>query len=155
MVNNRKLGRVCLLPKIYKRLNSVPGRPIISNSGFHTENFWGFWIFIYKPWRQVSAPISRTQVISRKRYKSLGNLSEDAILCKIDVVALYHSTMRDWECSEGLLILPGVSKRPAFGKILIPEYQSNLMENCLILSLIYQIRFSNLPGFNRPFLPSK
>ena len=44
-------------------------------------------------------------------------------------------------------------KRPAFKKILLPEYQSNKMEDCLILSQICQIRFRNLPGFNWPFLP--
>ena len=37
--------------------------------------------------------------------------------------------------------------------ILVPDYQSNDIENCLDLSLICQIRFSNLPGFNRSFLP--
>ena len=44
-------------------------------------------------------------------------------------------------------------KRPAFDKILIPEYQSNDIENSLVLSLTCQIRFSNLPGFNPSFLP--
>ena len=39
------------------------------------------------------------------------------------------------------------------GKSLLPEYQSNDIENCLVLSPICQIGFSNLPGFNRPFLP--
>ena len=38
LVNNPKLGRFYLLPKIYKRLQNVPGRPVISNSGYHTEN---------------------------------------------------------------------------------------------------------------------
>ena len=32
-----KLGRYYLLPKIHKRLNAVPGRPVISNSGYFTE----------------------------------------------------------------------------------------------------------------------
>ena len=31
-VNNPKLGRSYLLPKIHKRLHNVPGRPVISNS---------------------------------------------------------------------------------------------------------------------------
>ena len=44
------------------------------------------------------------------------------------------------------------SKCPAFAKFLIPQYQSNDVENCLVLSPICQIRFSNLPGFNRSFL---
>ena len=52
-------------------------------------------------------------------------------------------------------VLPGESiKTPGVcEKILVPEYLSNDVENCLVLSSICQIRFSNLPGFNRSFLP--
>ena len=32
LVNNPKLGRFYLLPKIHKRLHNVPRRPVISNS---------------------------------------------------------------------------------------------------------------------------
>ena len=42
---------------------------------------------------------------------------------------------------------------PAFEKFPIPQYQSNDVENCLVISPICQVRFSNLPGFNRSFLP--
>ena len=38
-VNNSKLGRFYLLPKIHKRLH-VPRRPVISNSGFYTKNIF-------------------------------------------------------------------------------------------------------------------
>ena len=41
-VNNPKLARFYLLPKIHKRVNSVPGRPVISNCGFYTENISAF-----------------------------------------------------------------------------------------------------------------
>ena len=44
-------------------------------------------------------------------------------------------------------------KCPVFEKILLPEYHSNDIENCLVLFLVRPIRFSNLPGSNRPFLP--
>ena len=37
-------------------------------------------------------------------------------------------------------------------KMRFPEYQSNYIENCLVLFTICPVRFSNLPGFNRPFL---
>ena len=36
LVNNPKLGRFYLLPKINKKLDNVPGRPAISNSGYYT-----------------------------------------------------------------------------------------------------------------------
>ena len=38
-VNNPKLGRFYLLPKIHKRFYDVSGRPVISNSEFYTEIF--------------------------------------------------------------------------------------------------------------------
>ena len=41
-VNNTKLGRFYLLPMIHKRLPNMPGRPVISNSGFYTENISSF-----------------------------------------------------------------------------------------------------------------
>ena len=56
--------------------------------------------------------------------------------------------------SQGTSLVPGESiKTPGDCKILIPEYQSNDIKNCLVLFPICQIRFSNLPGFNRLFLP--
>ena len=42
LVDNPRLGRFYLLPKIHKRLHSVPGRPVISNSGYFTENISAF-----------------------------------------------------------------------------------------------------------------
>ena len=50
MVNNPKLGRFYLLPKIHKRLNSVPGRPVISNCGFLRRIFRNFLIISYNHW---------------------------------------------------------------------------------------------------------
>ena len=56
-------------------------------------------------------------------------------------------------CESKQLMLPIESKKHlAFENILLPEYQSNEIENCLVLSPICQIRLSNLPGFNRSFL---
>ena len=51
-VNNPKLGRFYLLPKIHKRLHDVPGRPVISNSGFYTENISSFIEYHRKPLAQ-------------------------------------------------------------------------------------------------------
>ena len=42
MVNNPRLRRFYLLPKIHKRLFDVPGRPVISNCGYYTENVSAF-----------------------------------------------------------------------------------------------------------------
>ena len=37
-----KLARFYLLPKIYKWLHNVPGRPVISNCVYYTENISSF-----------------------------------------------------------------------------------------------------------------
>ena len=37
-----KFARFHLLPKIHKRLHNVPGRPVISNNGYNTENISSF-----------------------------------------------------------------------------------------------------------------
>ena len=52
LVNNPKLGRFYLLPKIHKRLQDVPRRPVISNSGDYTENMSAFFEFHLKPLAQ-------------------------------------------------------------------------------------------------------
>ena len=101
MVNNPKLGRFYMLPKIHKRLNSIPGRPVISNSGFYTENFSEFLDFHLQPLaKSVRSYIKDTNHFLQK-IQSLGNLPEDAILCTIDVVALYPSIPHN----EGLRVL--------------------------------------------------
>ena len=37
-----KFARFYLLPKIHKWLHNVPGRPVISNCGYYTENISSF-----------------------------------------------------------------------------------------------------------------
>ena len=49
MVKDPKFARFYLLPKIHKRLENVPGRPIISNCGFCTENISAILDFISNP----------------------------------------------------------------------------------------------------------
>ena len=89
MVNNPKLGRFYLLPKIHKRLENVPGRPVISNSGYFTENISSFVDFHLQPLiKNVKSYIKDTYDFLKK-IKSLPPLPENAILCTIDVVGLY------------------------------------------------------------------
>ena len=42
MVKDPKFARFHLLPKIHQRLHDVPGRPVISNCGYYTENISSF-----------------------------------------------------------------------------------------------------------------
>ena len=48
-VNDPRLGRFYLLPKIHKRLYDVPGRPVISNCSYYTENISSFLDFHLQP----------------------------------------------------------------------------------------------------------
>ena len=42
IVKNPKFARFYILPKIHKRLHNVPGRPVISNNDYYTENISSF-----------------------------------------------------------------------------------------------------------------
>ena len=52
-VKDPKFTRFYLLPKINKRLNNVPVRPVISNCGFYTENISAFLDFHLQPLAEV------------------------------------------------------------------------------------------------------
>ena len=96
-----KFGRFYLLPKIYKRLHSVPGRPVISNSGFYTENISALLDFHLKPIAaKVKSYIKDTNDFLRK-LQNLPKLPDDVILCTIDVIGLYPNIPNE----EGLLFL--------------------------------------------------
>ena len=95
LVNNPKLGRFYLLPKIHKRLHNVPGRPVISNSGFYTENISAFVEHHLKPLAQkVKSYVKDTSDFLRK-IANLPPLPEDLIFCTIDVVGLYPNIPHD------------------------------------------------------------
>ena len=89
MVNNPRLGRFYLLPKIHKRLHAVPGRPVISNCSYATEKIAEFLDFHLQPLsQQVKSYLKDTSDFLRK-VKSLPPLPENALLVAMDVVALY------------------------------------------------------------------
>ena len=99
LVDNPRLGRYYMLPKIHKRLFDVPGRPVISNSGYFTENISAFIDYHLQPLaRQVKSYIKDTNDFLC-RLKELDNLPDDFLLCTIDVVGLYPNIPHD----EGLL----------------------------------------------------
>ena len=101
LVNNPKLGRLYLLPKIHKRLHNVPGRPVISNSSYFTENSSSFLDFHLKQLAQkVKSYIQDTSVFLKKIANFLP-LQDDLILCTIDVVGLYPNVLH----GEGLIAI--------------------------------------------------
>ena len=103
-VKDPKFARFYLLPKIHKRLHDVPGRPGISNCGYHTENISAFLDFHLQPLAQaVKSYIKDTNDFLNK-LRSLPKLPSDIILCTVDVVGLYPNIPHE----EGL---PALRKR--------------------------------------------
>ena len=84
-----KFVRFYLLPKIHKRLYNVPGRPVISNCGYYTENIFSFLDFHVQPIaKNVKSYIKDTNDFL-KQLSSLTNLPGNSLLCPMDVVGLY------------------------------------------------------------------
>ena len=84
-----KFARFYLLPKIHKGLHNVPGRPVISNCGYYTENILSFLDYHLKPLaKKVESYITDTNHFLKK-LKELGSLPKNAIICTVDVVGLY------------------------------------------------------------------
>ena len=101
LVKDPKFARFYLLPKIHKRLHDVPGRPVISNCGYYTENISSFLDYHLQPLAQkVKSYIQDTNHFLN-RLRSLGKLPQGAILCTVDVVGLYPNIPH----SEGLTSL--------------------------------------------------
>ena len=101
MVKDPKFTRFYLLPKIHKRLHDVPGQPVISNCGYDTENISSFLDFYLQPlaWEVKSYIQDNNDVL--KKLCSLPNLTDDIVLCIVDVVGLYSNIPHD----EGLFAL--------------------------------------------------
>ena len=94
-----KLGRFYLLPEIHKRFHDVPGRPVISNSEFYTENISSLIEHHLKPLAQNVKSYIRDTNDFLSKLASLPPSPDDVILCTIDVVGLYPNIPHD----EGLI----------------------------------------------------
>ena len=82
-------------------MHDVPGRPVISNCGYYTENISSFLDFHLQPLaREVKSYIKDTNDFLKK-LRSLPNLPYDIILCTVDVVGLYPNIPHE----EGLSAL--------------------------------------------------
>ena len=89
LVKDPKFARFYLLPKIHKSLHNVPGRPFISNCRFNTEIISPFLLHYLQPIAQKVKSFIKDINHFLREIKRLGQLSEGAFLCTIDVVALY------------------------------------------------------------------
>ena len=84
------LGKFYLLPKIHKRLENVPGRPVISNCGASTEKASEFLDFHLKSIMQNGASYAKHSDDFKSKIKKI-NIPNDALLVTADVVGLYRS----------------------------------------------------------------
>ena len=95
------LCRFFLVPKIHKRLFNVPGRPVVSNCGFLTENISAFLDHHLQPLaKKVKSYIKDTNHFLQK-VRDLPDLPDNALLCTIDVTGLYPNIPHE----EGLVAL--------------------------------------------------
>ena len=85
------LGKMYLLPKIHKRLENVPGRPVISNRGTPTENVSEFLDYHLKLTMQSAKSYIKDTSDFLRKLNELGKLPEDAILVNTDIVGLHPS----------------------------------------------------------------
>ena len=90
-----------MLPKIHKRLHDVPGRPVISNCRYYTENISSLLDYHLQPLAQKFKSYIKDTNHFLNRLSSLGKLPQGAILCTVDVVGLYPNIPH----SEGLTSL--------------------------------------------------
>ena len=94
-------GKMYLLPKIHKRLDNVPGRPVISNCGTPTEKASEFLDHHLQPIMKSRVSYIKDTNDFLFKLKNLGKIPENAFLVTADVVGLYPSIPHD----EGLEVL--------------------------------------------------
>ena len=115
------LGKMYLLPKIYKRLESVPGRPVISNCGTPTEKVSEFLDYHLKPTMQSAKSYIKDSSDFLRKLNDLGKLPENAILVTTDVVGLYPSNPH----ADGLEALLAKLKEREDKSIATEDLQNN------------------------------
>ena len=94
-------GKMYLLPKIQKKLDNAPSRPVISNCGTPTEKASEFLDHQLEPILKSGVSYFKDANGFLFKLKNLGKIPENAFLVTADVVGLYPSILHD----EGLEVL--------------------------------------------------
>ena len=89
VVEDPKFARFYLLLKMYKLVHNVPGRSVISNWGFCTENIFSFLDYHLQPLAQKVKSYIKDTNHFLKKIKKPRSFSDEAILCTMDVAGLY------------------------------------------------------------------
>ena len=93
--NTSCLGKMYLLPIIHKRLNDVPGRPVISSCGAPTERLPKFLDHHLQPIMKAGKSDIKDTGDFLKKLENLGNIPSNAILVTANVVGLYPNMTHD------------------------------------------------------------
>ena len=89
------MGKLNLLPTIYKYLFDVPGQPVISNCGTPTEKVSEFLDHILKAVMQQSGTYIKDSGDFIKKLKEIKEVANDATMVTADVFGLYPSICHD------------------------------------------------------------
>ena len=90
-VNDSRLGRFYLLPKIHKGLSSVKERPVISNCCCITEHMSEYLDHHLNPLVSSTRSYVKDTNHFLAKLGKLGSIPDGALLCTVDVVGLYPS----------------------------------------------------------------
>ena len=85
----------------------IPGRPVISNCGFYTENISAFLDHQLKAIAMEVKSYVKDSNNFLKKLRDLPDLPDESIICTIDVVGLYPSIPNE----EGLRIVRNVLEK--------------------------------------------
>ena len=85
------LGKLCFLPKIYKRLYSVPSHPVIPNCGTSAEKLSKYLDYHVKPIMLSAKSYIKDTGDFFDKLKELGGVPQNALLVTVDAVGLYPS----------------------------------------------------------------
>ena len=110
MLENEEIDRSCasylsnpdfrtsefyMLPKIHKRLDNPPGRPIVSGNGCPTEHISQFVDFFLKPIVQNTESYIKDTTHFLSILRATGNLPDNTLLVTLDVSSLYTNIPND------------------------------------------------------------
>ena len=88
-------SQLYMLPKIHKRLEKPPGRPIVSGNGCPTERISQFVDFFLKPIVQDVRSYIKDTTHFLNILEDLGELPANTLLVTLDVSSLYTNIPND------------------------------------------------------------
>ena len=94
-IDKERTSLFYMLPKIHKRLDNPPGRPIVSGNGCPTERISQLVDFFLQPTVKELPSYLRDTTHFLCRLQNLGTLPRDCLLVTMDVASLYTNIPND------------------------------------------------------------